>query len=59
MPTHTLYTNTYISLRGHGGGGGSSFLLVCGAGVGAGLTVKGTARPRRTGGGIDTTTTMK
>ena len=44
-------------MRGPVEGGGPIFPLVCGAGVGAGSTVRGAARPRRTGGGIDTTTT--
>ena len=58
MPTHTHYPNTYISLGGPGGGGGPLFPLVCGAGVGAGSTVRRAARQRRTGGGVVTTTTM-
>ena len=59
MPTHTHYTKTYISLGGPGGGGGPLFPLVCGAGVGAGSTVRRAARPRRTSGGVDTITTYE
>ena len=44
-------------MGGPGGGGGQPFPLVCRAGVGAGSTVRGAARPRRTGGEVDTTTT--
>ena len=53
----THYTKTYISLgKPGGGGGGLLFPLVCGSGVGAGSTVRWAARPRQTGGVVDTTT---
>ena len=55
MPTHTYYTNTYISLGGPGGGGGPPLPLVWGAGVEAGSTEREAARQRRIGGGVDTT----